>query len=139
MKLTTRDRYINLVSDQIAMRSRPEQPVDKTAIETWATRQLERLKEQGRLVTEQQYQDYRSGRRLKVGDAVKYIGDERAETASDGKTYIRPKDQVGRIVAEKDNVFTFRPDANAAETRIVDLQVRFDTPGYFLLERLTSA
>lgn len=115
-------------------------PINADVLNAWADKGLAKLAEQGRLITDQQYDDHRAGRMLKEGDAVRYIGPERAETAVDGHTTVRQHGQEGTIVkvepSGNKSLITFRPNPNAAETRIVDLVVLSGSRGYFHLERL---
>lgn len=139
LMLTTRDRYIAMMRSY-AMALSQSSVIEADRLNNWADRGLEKLEEQGRLVTEAQYQDHRARRILQVGDRSKYIGPERSETLSDGLVVMRPHGQTGAVVHVKaqgaQSLITFRPDANALTTRIVDLVVLSNTRGYFQLERL---
>ena len=114
--------------------------IEADRINAWADKSLEKLEKQGRLITEQQFQDHRARRVLQVGDKVRYIGPERSETIDAGLVVVRPHGQTGTITGTKKRgdqaLITFRPDANALTTRIVDLVVLSGTRGYFQLERI---
>lgn len=137
--LTTRKRYIEQLKKHALMLAQSN-PINADVLNAWADKGLERLEKQGRLVTDQQYSDHRSGRTLKTGDEVRYIGPERSETTNDGHSTVRPHGQEGTIVKTEargnQTLVTFRPNPNAAETRIVDLVVLSGSRGYFHLERL---
>lgn len=99
---------------------------------------------QGKLMTDRQLADYRHGRLLTVGDAVKFIGDDRKEEVRiNGKTVTvtRKNGQEG-VVTEavkqgSSRVVTVRPIANAAlkDELLIELTVKEGTPGYLDLER----
>lgn len=141
LDVTTRERYLKRMRDtSIALAV--GQDINVGPIEAWAKRGLEKLAEQGRLITEQQFLDHRQRRLLRVGDAVAYVGPDRDERTNDGTAIVRPHGQTGRVIDVKRHggefLITFRPDATAATARVVDLVVRTNTPGYFSLERIVN-
>lgn len=127
--ITTPERYRRSLKKQAA------QLGTTLDIEAWTKANLQRMRELGMLVTEQQYQDHRNVRKLREGDRARYIGPDRVEPL-DGGTYTRPHGQEGTVTLVKQGVVTWQPDATAADTRVVELRVRCDTPGYYTLERI---
>lgn len=141
LDVITRERYLERMRET-AVALAAGQDINAGPINAWAKRGLDQLAKQGRLVTEQQYQDHRRRRLLRVGDRARYIGPDRVESV-EGIDYTRPHGQQGVItdVKRKGGGFlvTFRPDEPAVSTHVVDLVVLTNTPGYFTLERLTNA
>ena len=138
LDVITRERYLQKMRDT-AVAMAAGRDLDTKPINAWAQRGLDKLASQGRLVSEQQYQDHRRGRILRPGDPVRYVGPDRIEQTDEG-AYTRPQGQTGTVhaVARKGGelLITFRPDALAPVQRVVDLVVRTNTPGYFTLERV---
>lgn len=132
--VTTRERFLKRVIEHGR-----EVQARQAVVSRWAERSLEKLEQQGRLVTERQYQDHRRRRILTQGDRARYVGPERVEAIDTG-TYVRPHGQEGTIVKTErrggETLVTFRPDVPAPALQVVELVVMTGTPGYFTLERL---
>jgi hypothetical protein len=139
-KVTTRERYLTQLEDNARVLTQ-DRTLNTKPLHNWANRNLTKLAEQGRLVSERQYQDHRQRRVLRVGDRVQYVGPDRVEDTTDG-SYTRPQGQQGTISKTErrgaETLVTFRPDAAAPVQRVVELVVLTNTPGYFTLERLPA-
>lgn len=111
-------------------------PFNQGVIDKWVEHRIKTAREQGVLLTEQQYSDYKNGRALQRGDNAHFIGLTRREKCRDGVVRVRKTGQIGRITSVTQDkataIVTFTP--NDAEG--VQLTVREDTPGYWVLERL---
>lgn len=138
LEVTTRERYLRQVEQHAASLAQ-RMVLDTTPMKRWAERALEKLKGQGRLVTEAQFRDYRSNRVLRVGDRAMYVGPNRVEDTENGP-FTRPHGQLGDIVAVErrgaEFIVTFRPDATAATAHVVELRVITNTPGYYTIQRV---
>lgn len=117
-------------------------------IDNWVKFVCAKTAENGNLISNRQFQDWVLGRRLAVGDRVRFIGAEREEVSSDGGTSRRPMGQVGVIAAldkvDRDTLATFYPhdpvfvtgqDGEVAQ-KIVNLVVRSGTKEWWDLERV---
>lgn len=108
----------------------------------WAEKQIERARNEGRLLSPQQAKDQEAKRKFAVGDKARYIGPDRDEQlAGESATARRPSGQLGKITrVHKDalpgRIVTFRPFPKEGATRIVELQVREGTPGFLTIERV---
>lgn len=140
MKVTTKERYLAQLNEN-ARALTQDRILDANPLQRWAHRSLEKLAEQGRLVNEQQYQDYRQRRVLRTGDRAQYVGPDRVEDTPDG-VYARPHGQYGTITKTErrgaKTLVTFRPDVPAPALRVVELVVLTDTPGYYTLARVPA-
>lgn len=108
----------------------------------WADLQIQRAKDEGRLLSPQQAQDHEAGRVFQVGDRAKYIGPTRAEALNgEDEIVTREQGQLGKITRiHKDSlagrIITFRPTPPPDAERVVELQVREGTLGFLTLERV---
>jgi hypothetical protein len=125
--------------------------IDSQEYKTWLKSRIADARRQGQLLTEQQYLDYRSGRRLQLGDRARYIGETRIEDTPYGPEE-RPHGQSGRITAyaEDDDglaILSFTPDPppaaaaagsdlTADTTVLVRLIVREQEGSHLQLERI---
>lgn len=133
LEVITRDRYIERMREYAIAMSK-DQTINAQPLNRWAERSLARLESQGRLVSEQQYQDWRRKRILRVGDRAQYVGPDREEQTDEGVNK-RSHGQPGAITEVKrkggEYLIRFRPDDGSA-----DLVVLTNTRGYFTLERI---
>lgn len=122
-----------------------KQAADGGAPEGWADKQITKARAAHLLLTDQQHVDVLAGRRWKIGDRARYVGTDRVEKTDDNKDILRRTGEVGTItsVAGDDGVAicVFRPDApkeaiRAAESTIVELRFRENTPGAWKIERI---
>lgn len=117
-------------------------------IDNWIKFVCEKAKDEGRLLTNRQYQDWCVGRRLMRGDRARFVGESRTEELSNGATSTRPSGQVGTITAlEKvdgaeiatffphDPVMVTEADGTVSQ-KLVNLQVRVGTREWYDLERV---
>lgn len=119
-----------------------QQPVDQDTLGRWVTTNIDKARDQRRLMTDRQLADHKAGRTLDVGDYARYVGPTRDEPVGDD-TVTRETGQLGRVVAATKQsdatvVVTFRPVPNPLlrDEHVVELVVKQGTPGYLDLERL---
>lgn len=116
---------------------------DPEAIEAWIQRLIEGAKRRNVLMTDKQHADWLIGRRLSVGDKVRYVGPTRPEPV--GNTVVpRPNGQTGMIVSAMRGptcidgfiplVLRFMPDL-PIDNHVVSLEVIERTTGWLYLER----
>jgi hypothetical protein len=118
-------------------------------VENWIRFVTEKAKDEGRLLTNRQYQDMvMRGKTLTKGDRARYVGPDREEVSQDGGSSTRPHGQIGVIVAmekvDGQNVATFFPadpvmvalPNGAVENKLVNMQVREGTREWLDLERV---
>lgn len=112
----------------LAKAAERKEVLDTEALEKWVHTVSEKERALGRLMTDQQYADWRLGRRLSVGDRARYVASARQETVRvpDGteRRVLRPYGQVGimlmvealEIMAPREErkiQASFRPDGPA--------------------------
>lgn len=115
----------------------------------WVESRIADARRDKRLVTARQYADLQERRRLRVGDPVRFIGEDRLEQSQSGRTYLRKNGEVGHIVETEKmsdgfSIVTYMPKVpDSARSEFgpsvfaVQFQAKEFTPGYFLLERIT--
>lgn len=115
---------------------------DPDVVERWIQQRIKTARENGILMTDRQFADYRTNRTFDVGDYARYIGPDREEKVDDHVVQ-RPHGQVGRItdVARRTDavIITFRPlptKGPDADEELVELVVKQGTKGYLDIERM---
>jgi len=117
-------------------------------LEQWVKTAVDKASRVGRLMTDQQYADYRLGRKFTAGDKVRYVGERREEKAVNGRTTYRPFGQTGAITKATEGqhsllAVTFTPDTPSelaegatGDPPLVLLEAQVMTCGWPLLERI---
>lgn len=141
MNYTTSKELRRLITAAAQSRTRHAGvPYNQNVIDKWIEQRIQTAREQGLLLTDQQYSDFKNGRTLQRGDRARFIGATRKEKCRDGAVRTRKTGQIGTITAvtqdKETSIVTFTPEVGEDETDSVRLTVRENTPGYWALERL---
>lgn len=125
-----------------------ESMIGGPTFEKWYEEGVERAINDKRLMTEQQYADWRAGRHFQVGDRARYIGPQKMELTQSGKYVQRQTGQTGHIshterTYDGSLIFTFMPDVppevlepGGPDLLVADAMVREYTEDFLYYERI---
>lgn len=108
--------------------------------ERWVQQLIDKTRISGRLMTDQQFEDWQKHRDLKVGDRVQFVGPTRVERVTDLLNIERSNGQVLTVISvDKTGLITvapIEPVMIGEDRHFINLQVRINTKGWLDLERI---